>query len=133
MIEVPAGTRALLIRRGNMEVVLPIAADTFMGAPTSTIVATVLPGLIKQQLESSGRATDPIKIDETPVALRVIGRDAALYPDLPLSMQTEGLWEIRDLPIQGQSDATARLPVCAFELVDAERPSVIVADARQRA
>lgn len=133
MIEVPAGTRAMLVRRGNMEVVLPIAADTFMGAPTSTIVATVLPGLIERQRENPGRATDPIKIDQTPVALRVIGRDSALHPDLPLSLQTEGLWEIRKLPVQAQSDATARLPVCAFELVDVERPSVIFAHAGQRA
>lgn len=133
MTEVPAGTRAMLVRRGNIEVVLPISSDTFMGAPTSTLVATVLPGIIRRQHENPGRASDPIRIDDTPVALRVIGRDSALYPHLPLSMQTEGLWEIRELPIQGQTDATARVPVCAFELVDVERPSVIFAHAGQRA
>lgn len=133
MIEIPAGTRAMLVRRGNMEVVLPVSADAFMGAPTSLFVSSVLPGMIRQQATSPARASDPIRIDDTPVALRVIGRDSALHPDLPLSIQTEGLWEIRELPVQAQSDVTARLPVCAFELVDVERPSVIFTHAGQPA
>lgn len=132
MIEIPAGTRAMLVRRGNMEAVLPIAASVFTDEAASTVAATAVVSFIRQQQASPGRATDPIRIDDTPVALRVIGRDAVLEPDLPLSMQTEGLWEIRELPVQGQSDVTARLPVCAFEVVDVQRPSVIFAHAGQR-
>jgi hypothetical protein len=133
VIEIPPGTRAILVRRGNMEVVLPIEPGVFTDAPAAVIATTVAAAFIRQQIASTGRSTEPIRLDETQLALRVIGRDGALHPDLPLSMQTEGLWEIRELPVQAQSDVTARLPVCAFELIDVERPSVILAHAGQPA
>jgi hypothetical protein len=123
VIKIPPGTRAILARRGNMEVVLPIAPGVFTDAPAAVVATTLAASLIRQQLASNGRATEPIRLDETQLALRVIGRDGALDPDLPLSIQTEGLWEIRELPTQAQSDVTARLPVCTFELIDVERPS----------
>lgn len=125
-IDIPAGTRAMLIRRGNMEAVLPIAADTFTDRPVSTVAALVAMAFVRLQAAMPERPSDPIRLDDTPLALRIVGRDAALEPSLPLSMQTEGLWELRDLPVQAQSDLTARLPVCAFELVDVARPNVIL-------
>lgn len=126
-IKIPAGTRAMLVRRGDMEVVLPIAADTFTDRPASAIAQLVATSFLRLQAEAPDRASQPIVLDDTPLALRVVGRDSALEAHLPLSLQTEGLWDIRELPVQAQTDYTARLPVCVFELVDVARPSVILA------
>lgn len=124
-IDVPPGTRAILIRRGNMETVLPIAADVYTDQPAWTVAKLAVMAFEQLQASAPDRPSDPIRADETQYALRVIGRDSALEPSLPLSMQTEGLWEIRELPMQAQSDFTARLPVCAFEMVDVARPSIL--------
>jgi hypothetical protein len=123
------GPRTMLVRRGNMEVVYALDHGVFTGVPVNFLASRFAEAFIQQQRSAPSRASQPIRLDETPLALRVIGRDSPLEPSLPLSMQTEGLWEIRELPVQAQSDATARLPVCAFELIDVERPSVIVAHA----
>lgn len=133
MIAIAPGTRAILVRRGNMEIVHPLSDSVFRTLPASALVGFLLPAFWRQQMTAPARATDPIEINDTPMGLRVLGRDAPLMPDLPLSIQTEGLWEIRELPIQAQNDVTARLPVCAFELINLERPSVIFAHAGQRA
>jgi hypothetical protein len=125
VITIPPGTRAMLIRRGNMEIVHPIEDSVYRNLPTAGLVSYLLPAFVRQQVSAPGRASDPLELDDTPVGLRVIGRDSPLIPELPLSMQTEGLWEIRELPVQAQNEATARLPVCAFELIDIERPSLI--------
>jgi hypothetical protein len=126
-IDVPAGARVMLVRRGNMETVLPIDRDVFTGHPASSVAQLIAITFVRLQAEAPDRCTEPIRLDDTPLALRVIGRDSALEPHLPLSIQTDGLWEIRELPVTAQSDITARLPVCAFELIDVQRPSILLA------
>jgi hypothetical protein len=125
-IDIPPGARAMLIRRGNMEAVLPIAGDVFTDQPAWTVAKLAVMTFEQLQGSAPDRPSNPIQADGTQYALRVIDRDSALEPSLPLSMQTEGLWEIRELPIQAQGDFTTRLPVCAFELVDIARPSILV-------
>lgn len=120
--EIPKGSRVMHVKRGNVEVVVPIRRDAFAWLPAHEIAALVVKTVVRLQAQAPDRATEPIRMDDTLIALRVAGRERVLDPNLSLREQTEGRWEYRDLPIQGQADATARLPVCQFELVDVERP-----------
>ena len=120
-------SRVLHVKRGNQEAVLPVTGDAARELPVAELATVVAKEMLRGQLRDPGRATKPIPMDGTPLALRVNGRDTALAPDLPLLVQTAGCWSDRDLPVQGQTDATARLPVCEVELIDAQRTPLVVA------
>lgn len=120
----PKGTRVMLVARGNINAVLPIAAAAFTDVPVSGLAQMAAQAIIKLQATEPGRASTPVEINDTPLALKLGDRDKPLEPHLPLSMQTEGRWEFRDVPVQAQSDTTARLPVCWFDLIDAKRETI---------
>lgn len=118
------GARVMHVQRGNLELVMPIRADAFAAIPVHELAMLIAKTMLRQQNAAPGQATAPIPVDDTPLALRVNGRERLLDPDLSLREQTEGRWEWRDLPVQGQTEQTARLPVCEFELVDVDRPRI---------
>lgn len=120
-------SRVLHVKRGNQEAVMPVTGAAAAHLPVGELATVIAKEMLRGQMREPGRATDPIRIDDTPMALRVHGRDEALAPDMPLLIQTAGCWTHKELSVQGQTDATTRLPVCEFELVDVERPALVVA------
>lgn len=127
MTTVPKGTRVLHVKRGNLELVFPIHDAAARNLQVSELAMVIVRTMQREQVMSPGRASEPIIDSPTPLALRLVGRDSPLDPARPLLAQTEGKWTFKDLPVQGQSDATARLPVCEFDLIDLAPERVIVA------
>lgn len=121
------GTRLMQVQRGNIGVALPITPAAFERTPVGELAGVVAAWMFGEQQKQAGRADEPIRLDDTPLALRLPDRDKPLNPDLPLGAQTEGRWHYRDVPVQAQTAATARLPVCQFDLIDVERPAIVVA------
>lgn len=119
MAEIVKGSRVMHVIRGNLGVVLPVHPEAFRKSPVRDLAQLVVQEMERQQAAAPGRAAAPITSDGTRYALRLNGRDEALHPLLPLRGQAEGHWEWKDLPVAGQTEQTARLPVCEFELVDA--------------
>jgi hypothetical protein len=118
-----ATARVLHIMRGNMGVVLPITDDAATQLPVHDLIGYVMAEVLKMEGNEPGRASRPVH-SRTFLALRIHGRDTPLSPTLPLAIQTEGHWTDRELPVQGRSEITARLPVLELELIDA-MPSLI--------
>lgn len=111
----------LHVNRGNLGVVMPITDDTARRMPVGELTGYVTAAILRATIMEPGRTSDPVPADETPVALRLADRDTPLVPRLPLLAQTEGKWTDKDIPVEGQTEATARLPVCEFELIDMQR------------
>lgn len=123
-LKIEPGSRAVHVRRGNIGLVLPITRRAFDTTPAGEIAGLVAGAMFMEQGRARGRADEPIPTDDTQLALRLVGRDNLLDPDLPLRDQTAGAWRTETLPMEAQGAATARLPVAEFELVDVPRPAI---------
>lgn len=127
-IEVPEradGTVLVMhVERGNMRVVLPVHAIHAISTRVHVLAELVAGAFIEAQRSAPGRADEPVPEDERRIGLKLRGRDELLNPDRPLLPQTEGYWRIEDVPVQAQGEATARLPVGAFVLIDVARDTI---------
>jgi hypothetical protein len=121
-----SAARVLHVHRGEMRIDWPVPEVVLREVPVSALAEAIVTAALRLQLVEPERATEPLPLDDTPLALRVAGRDTALLPHLPLLMQTAGLWTDADLPVQGQSERTARLPVIALQLVNEPRSAVVL-------
>lgn len=130
---VDAPVLVMHVSRGNLAVVLPVNAMAAASLPARDFAALAAGAMIDACERQPGRADKPVLRGERRYALRKRGQDGPMDPDVALLTQTEGHWRIEDLPIQGQGASTARLPVGAFDLIDVDRPTLILHAGRPHA
>lgn len=127
---IDAGAVVLHIERGELRVVMPLTAGAAMFTPVAELAQIAAIEMVKQQEANPGRNSDPIELDDTPLALRPRGADEPLNPAKPILEQTPGHWRAEDLPLE--HGGTARLPVGAFELIDLRRRRIVIAERVRR-
>lgn len=128
--------RILIIRRGDLRVVIPLL-DAITGEdgrrtevdPTPLgILASALPTIIgyADNAPPGADTGPPLDDDASVLMLRVVGDTDPLVPDVGLLTQTTGKWQAGDADGNGRISATARVPELEVELVDVVREAIIL-------
>lgn len=124
--------RILILRRGDFRMAIPLLE---LEDPTPLgILVSALPLMIRAQLQRPDAMGAPLTDDAHGVLmLQVPDTDRPLIPDVGLFAQTEGKWVTggQDNAV-ARSELTARVPELELDVVDVDRPSIVLGGAVPR-